>query len=443
MTPAAEPRLPRADAARRTAFAVVRAVRRGTPWSLAWAEHARGLAPGSLDRRFAQELASGSVRLRARLDARLGTHSSRSLVEVDADVLDILRLGAYQILEMERVPHRSAVHATVELAKSVRPQAATFVNAVLRSLLRGGEASPAAVLDPVAALTTAGSHPEWLVRRWVQRFGADEAGALCAYDNSRPELCLRVNPHRAAAAAVLRRVPGSRPGLWTDAAVRCPGIGYAEVRPLVEAGWVSVQDESAVLVTLEAAPRPGERWLDVAASPGGKACHLAELVGESGQVLGFDRSATKVQRIRENAARLGLPHLAAAEADARAAQAPQCDGVLVDAPCSGLGVLSRRPDARWRKRPEDLERLPRLQLELLEAGLRHVRPGGVLVYSVCSFEPEETTAVVERFANAHPEVRLEAGGAPPALRIEPGILYFLPQRHGVDGGFVARWRRPA
>jgi 16S rRNA (cytosine967-C5)-methyltransferase len=181
----------------------------------------------------------------------------------------------------------------------------------------------------------------------------------------------------------------------------------------------------------------------VAASPGGKACHLAELVGESGQVLGFDRSATKVQRIRENAARLGLPHLAAAEADARAAQAPQCDGVLVDAPCSGLGVLSRRPDARWRKRPEDLERLPRLQLELLEAGLRHVRPGGVLVYSVCSFEPEETTTVVERFASAHPEVRLEPGGAPPALRIEPGILYFFPQRHGVDGGFVARWRRTA
>jgi 16S rRNA (cytosine967-C5)-methyltransferase len=439
----AGPQLPRPDAARRAAFAVVRAVRQGMPWDVAWEKHARRLVPGSLDRRFAQELASGSVRLRARLDHRLRPHSSRSLADLDADVLDILRLGAYQILEMERVPERSAVHATVELAKAVRPRAATFVNAVLRSLLRGGAESAARVLDPVAFLTTVGSHPEWLVRRWVHRFGEDEARALCAYDNGRPQLCLRVNPHRATVAEVLHQVPGSRLGLWTDVVVRCPGVGYAEVRPWVEAGRVSVQDESAVLVALEASPRPGERWLDLAAAPGGKACHLAELVGESGQVLAFDVTPTKVRRIRDNAARLGLAHLLAAEADARRVQAPECDGVLVDAPCSGLGVLSRRPDARWRKRPADLERLPGLQLALLEAGLRHVRPGGVLVYSVCSFEPEETTAIVERFGNAHPEVRLESGAGSAALRIEPGILYFLPQRHGIDGGFVARWRRPA
>jgi len=342
------------------------------------------------------------------------------------------------------VPDWSAVHATVELAKRVRPRATSFVNAVLRSLLRAGKeiAYPDAVTEPLRFLTTAGSHPEWLVRRWLDRFGADETLALCAYANARPELCLRVHPPRATRAEVLALLPGSRPGRWCDVAVRGAGRGYASVRALLARGLVSVQDESGMLVTAEAAARPGESWLDLAAAPGGKACHLASRVGVAGRVLAFDTTAAKVQRIRDNAARLGLDNLVAAVADARQVRAPECDGVLVDAPCSGLGVLSRRPDARWRKTAADVERLPALQLELLEAGLRHVRAGGVLVYSVCSFEPEETAAVVARFARSHPELRLESGGGPEALRREPGILYFLPQRHGIDGGFVARWRRP-
>jgi 16S rRNA (cytosine967-C5)-methyltransferase len=431
-----------ADVARRTAFEVVRRVRRGPTWEEAWERHGRAVASGSLDRRFAVELASGVVRLRARLDFVLQRHCKRPLAELQPDVLDVLRLGAYQLLEMDRVSDWAGVHATVELAKSVCPRATALVNAVLRALLRAaGEIEfPAPERDPKSHLVTAGSHPEWIVGRWLRRFGTDETLRLCAYNNRRPRLSLRVNRQRATSAQVRERLPQALSGRWSADAVRAPEHGWAQVRPLLESGWVSVQDESAVLVTEEASPGPGEVWLDLAAAPGGKACHLAERVGEAGRVLAYDVGSHKVQRIRDNAVRLGLENIVAAEGNALEIEAPSADGVLLDAPCSGLGVLSRRPDARWRKRPGDLERLSELQLRLLESARQRVNPGGVLVYSVCSFEPEETTGVVERLTALHPELALESGQAPEALRYAPGILYFFPQRHDVDGGFVARWR---
>ena len=431
-----------ADPARRAAFEVLRALRRGLAWEAAWERQGKRLASGSLDRRFAQELASGSTRLRGRLDHVLAQHLDRPLAALDRDVLDLLRLGAYQLLETEVAEH-SAVHATVELAKAVRPRAATLVNAVLRAVQRQRAALhfPDPEAAPLEQLVTQGSHPEWLVRRWLERFGATATRALCAYDNQRPQLCLRPNPRRASREAILAAIPGSLAGRWAADSVRCPATGYAAVRALVEGGKASVQDESATLVVEEAGPAAGETWLDLAAAPGGKACHLAERVGNGGRVLAFDTTAAKVERLRANAARLGLAHLLAAVGEARSLRLPAAHGVLLDAPCSGLGVLARRPDARWRKQPGDPARLAVLQAELLEAAAAPVRPGGLLVYSVCSFEPEETEAVASAFSRAHPEFALESGAAPAELRSGPGILYLLPQRHGVDGGFVARWRR--
>jgi len=431
-----------ADRARRTAFEVLRALRRGLAWEAAWERQAKRLASGSLDRRFAQELASGATRLRGRLDHVLTQHLDRPTAALDRDVLDLLRLGAYQLLETEVAEH-SAVHATVELSKRVCPRATTLVNAVLRAVQRERRTLqfPDRSAAPLEQLVTYGSHPEWIVRRWLQRFGASETGALCDYDNRRPQLCLRPNPGRATQEEILAALPGSVVGRWAASSLRCSATGYAAVRALVEAGKASVQDESATLVVEEAAPAPGEAWLDLAAAPGGKAGHLAERVGEGGRVLAFDTTAAKVGRLRANAERLGLPQLVAAVGEARSLRLPPADGVLLDAPCSGLGVLARRPDARWRKQPGDPARLAALQAELLEAAAVHVRPGGLLVYSVCSFEPEETEAVASAFSAQHPEFALESGPAAPELRSGPGILYLLPQRHGVDGGFVARWRR--
>jgi 16S rRNA (cytosine967-C5)-methyltransferase len=335
----------------------------------------------------------------------------------------------------------SAVHATVELAKEVCPGAAGLVNAVLRAVQQRPPVYPAASDDALAHLLAYASHPEWLLRRWLDRFGAAETAALCAYANRRPSLCLRVHAGRMSRADVLAALPGSEPASWSTSSVRCRAGSFAAARRLVAAGAASVQDESATLVVEEADPQPGQVWIDLAASPGGKCGHLAERVGPEGLVRAYDRTPAKVERLRQNAVRMGLPQLLVGLADARALRAPAADGVLLDAPCSGLGVLGRRPDARWRKREGDLPRLRALQSELLDAAAALVRPGGVLVYSVCSFEPEETVAVCERFRSGHAGFRLEAGGAPAPLRAGAGILYFLPQRHGMDGGFVARWRR--
>jgi 16S rRNA (cytosine967-C5)-methyltransferase len=223
--------------------------------------------------------------------------------------------------------------------------------------------------------------------------------------------------------------------------VRTRTAAFGAMRDCVAAGLASVQDESGSLVAPLMEPERGSRLLDLAAAPGGKACHLAELLGGTGMVLAYDRSAAKLERLRDNARRLGLANVAVAQADCRELEVEPAVGVLLDAPCSGLGVLGRRPDLRWRKQAADLPRLAALQSELLAAAARLVTPGGMLVYSVCSFEPEETAQVAAAFATAHPEFAPADVGLPRALRAAPGILYFLPQAHGMDGGFVARWRQ--
>jgi 16S rRNA (cytosine967-C5)-methyltransferase len=424
------------DLPRRTALEVLRRVRRGDAWQRAWEDDP--LAPGSRDRRFAHELASGVLRLRNRLDFALAPHLARPLADVDPDVQDILRLGAYQLLEMSKIGAPAAVHTSVELAKATARRAHGFVNAVLRRLAAdaGNVVYPDFTADALGWLVHYASHPEWLARRWLQRFGPEPTRRLAEYDNTRPEICLRVNRLRATREDVLEELHGCRAGALSPWSVR-GGDAFAALRPALESGRVSVQDEGATRIGDFCGAARGETWIDLAAAPGGKACHLAEAVGPSGRVLALDVSESKAGRIRENAVRLGLDHVAVAVGDARHVTLQPADGVLLDAPCSGRGVLARRADARWRKREADLPRLQRLQGELLAAAAKRVRPGGTLVYSVCSFEPEETAQVTERFAATHPGFV----AASESLHGGPDVLYLLPHEHGVDGAFAARWRR--
>lgn len=431
------------ESGRQVAFHVLRAIDAGAPWDRAWHDAAAAVPRGGRERRFAHELVSGTLRLQGRLDWILAAHTRQPLGELDAAVRVLLRLGAYQIREANGVAPHAAVYETVELAKQAAPRATSLVNAVLRALQRQLEPLPFPdpLREPLQHLAVRHSHPLWLVERWLARFGFESTAALCAYDNRRPELCLRVNRRRGSREELLQELPGSAPGRWSPDAVRCGTAAFATLRGCVEAGLASVQDESGMLVAPLLAPEPGERILDLAAAPGGKACHLAELMDGTGSVYAYDRTAAKLARVRENARRLGLENVIAAEADSRTLRTPQARAVLLDAPCSGLGVLARRPDLRWRKGPADLPRLAAMQLELLGAASRLVEPGGLLVYSVCSFEPEETLAVAQQFGAEHPGFEPADAGLPAALRTAPGILYFLPQAHGMDGGFVARWRR--
>jgi 16S rRNA (cytosine967-C5)-methyltransferase len=349
-----------------------------------------------------------------------------------------LRLGAYQLLVMDRIGAPAAVHTSVELAKTTRRRASGLVNAVLRRLAAaGGVAYPNFASDPLGWLVHFESHPEWLARRWLDRFGPGAARQLCEYDNARPEICVRVNRLRASRDELLEELPGSRAGALSPWSLRAGRRGWSGLRPALEAGRLSVQDEGATRIGDFCGAAAGETWIDLAASPGGKACHLAEAVGPAGRVLALDVSEAKARRIRQNVERLGLGHVTVAVGDARHADLPLGDGVLLDAPCSGLGVLARRPDARWRKKEADLPRLHELQCELLAAAAKRVRVGGTLVYSVCSFEPEETVQVAERFAATHPGFVT----ASQSLQEQTDVLYLLPHEHGVDGAFAARWRR--
>lgn len=392
------------------------------------------------DRPWTQELVYGTLRLRGRLDALLGRHVRRGLGSLEPDILDVLRLGAYQILEMGSVPTYAAVSQSVEQAKAVSGRGAGgLVNGVLKALAKAPapESVPA---DPADALATLGSHPRWLVERWVARWGPESARALVEADNQRPELFIRpvgVGVDDALDRLETAGVEAERVAFAPDSLRILPPAGAAEALAAVPA---VVQDPAAALVARYAAVPEGARVADLCAAPGGKAMELA---AGSRYVVAADPSLERLGRVRENRERLGRGDVGLVVADARRPPIRPVDAVLVDAPCTGTGTFRRHPDGKWRITPADLEALARLQSEILDGAAESVAPGGLLVYSTCSLEPEENQAQVERFLERHPEFHLEATPAEldPGLLDDAGRLVVLPQRYGVDGAFAARLRR--
>ncbi|MBX5466297.1 MAG: 16S rRNA (cytosine(967)-C(5))-methyltransferase RsmB [Firmicutes bacterium] len=430
-----------AGPAREEALAALTLIREGMAAADALQKRAvaRGLSPN--DRALMAQLVYGVLRQRRYLDAWIRTLRRGPL---DPVVEDILRLGFFQLGFLSRMPAYAVVHATVELAKGVQPGAAGLVNAILRR----GHGHPPRDLP----LAVRYSHPDWLVERWRGRFG-DRVEAILQADNEVPPLTLRVNRLAADRKAVLSRLAErgveANPSPYVPEAVRVVDSLWLENFPAFRAGWVSVQDESGMLVTWVLDPHPGDRVLDLAAGLGSKTTHILERLGGEGRVWAVDRSARRLGLLAENCRRLGLRGWETVAADGRQVAsrfATPFDRVLLDAPCSGLGVLRRRVDARWKRVEADLARHQRLQRELLAAAAEAVRPGGVVVYSVCSFEPEETEAVVagaleaglplavESVAPYLPHPELESALVGPYLRILPGEF-------GMDGFFVARLRR--
>lgn len=439
-----------ATASRIAALEILRAVRSGALASRALEQATANLAVR--ERAWVRELVYGTFRLRGRLDHRLAALSSRPLEKLHADVLDILRLGAYQLLDMGGVPAYAAVSQAVELAKRAAGRGAGgFVNGVLQSLRRAGASStfPAFEIDPAGHLATWGSHPRWLVERWLASFGAPDARRLVDANNRRPELYLRaLGPvedavSRLASCGVrVEAVPG---------ASRALHVVDGDLAAVLDAP-VIVQDPAAGLVVDYAAVPPGSRVVDLAAAPGGKAMAMAGDEPDVGPafVAAADASAERLRRLRENVARLvrpapqglgGVP-VSPVVADGRRPCFRAVDAVLLDAPCTGTGTLRRHPDGRWRIQPDDLRQLVVLQRQLLDGATGLVRPGGLLVYSTCSLEREENEEQVEAFLARHRDFRLDPGGAvgSPFLGAD-GTLSVLPQRNGWDGAFAARFRR--
>lgn len=431
-------------AARRAALEAMRRVRRGELADRALEAAFAGLAPR--DRAWGQELVYGTLRLRGRLDHLLDALVRGGLATLEPDVLDVLRLGAYQLREMGSVPPYAAISQSQELARAAgAARAAGLVGGVLHALQRRGASIrfPDPETDPIGHLATWGSHPEWLVRRWAERWGMDAARALVEANNRRPELYLRPIGISAADAAARLAAAGIlvEPVPFSASSLRVlPPATAAEALALVPA---VVQDPAAALVVDYAAVPAGARVVDLCAAPGGKALGLAE---RAGHVAAADLSYRRLARLRENAARLGeAPRLAPLVADGRAApfRPGAADVVLLDAPCTGTGTFRRHPDGRWRLRPDDLAALAALQSELLASAAALVRPGGWLVYATCSLEEEENEVQVQRFLDTHPNWTPDppAGAVASTLLDTRGWLRVLPHVHGVDGAFAARLRR--
>lgn len=400
------------------------------------------------DRRWIQELVWGMLRRRAWLDSVLGERVRGGFARLDTDLLDLLRLGAYQLLFMGSVPPYAAIAQTVELAKARHGMGASkLANAVLRRLDREhSELAPATPADPVDALALRTSHPRWLVARWIARWGAAETERLLEANNCEAPVIVRawgIGAEQLEATLEAAGVGVSEPPLVRDSIELAGGVSLAGLGAFRQ-GLFFVQDPAATLVARYAAIPAGATVADLCAAPGGKTLELAR---SAALVIAADRSARRVERMRENFRRLDL-HTTSTPvlvADARHPAIRAVDAVLLDVPCTGTGTFRRHPDARWRLRISDIAVMAALQRNLLRAAAAVVRPGGLLVYSTCSLEPEENDGQVETFLAESPGWMLEPPpeGVVPDSVLDAGRLRILPQRHGVDGAFAARLRRAA
>ena len=449
---------PALSPARRLAWSVLGAVeRKGARLEVALNRRLARESLSERDRALATEIVYGVCRWRGFLDYTLERCSTRPLAKLTPDMQSLLRLGAYQILKLNKVPHRAAVHTCVDLAKArLNPGAAGFVNAVLRRVcgLAADPPLPEEADDPAGRLAVAQSHPRWLVERWLEELGREECAALLEANNTPGVLTLKALLSAGGRQGLLDRLAAAgieaRPGLYSPQALEAAGASVARLEKIAPASFTA-QSEAAQLVSLVLAPQPGWRVLDLCAGAGGKATHLAELMGHEGQVIGLDKDPLRLEAGRRLARRLGLASISFFQADAlgawpQEAGSPLFEAVLVDAPCTGLGVLRSRPEKRWRVKNHDPARLRRLQARLLTAGASRVKPGGVLVYATCTLTVEENQKVAADFLGASPDFETEdaAGYLPSSARslVEAdGFLQTWPHRHGLDGFFVARFKR--
>ncbi|MDQ6886480.1 MAG: 16S rRNA (cytosine(967)-C(5))-methyltransferase RsmB [Gemmatimonadota bacterium] len=398
------------------------------------------------DRRWTQELLYGTLRRRSRIDAVLDGRVRGGLTRLDPDLVDLLRLGVSQLLFMNSVPAYAAIAQTVELAKERHGLGASkLANAVLRRVDRErAQLEIPTPGDPVEAAALTHSHPRWIVARWIARWGLEETERLLAANNLEAPTVLRpygvvreqLEAMLEAAGIHVVDVP-----LVSDSIELSGGAALTELGAYRK-GLFFVQDPAATLVTRYAAIASGSTVADLCASPGGKALELAR---SAAVVIAADRSATRAERLAANVRRLEAPSIQTVVSDARHPSLRPVDAVLIDVPCTGTGTFRRHPDARWRLRISDLAVMAALQRSILRGAASVVKPGGLLIYSTCSLEPEENDDQIERFLAEYPEWQLEPppDGTVPASVLDAGRLRVLPQRHGVDGAFAARLRRLA
>ncbi len=392
-----------------------------------------GAQLSSADRGLCQEIVYGVVRWQASLDWLIARKTSGR--EQKLQLQNLLRLGLYQIFWLDRIPDHAAVHETVELAKQndFGPQAG-FVNAILRGYLREADETKKLLAELKISQPAIGwSHPEWLVEKWQRRFGAEKTAQLLEWNNTPPKTYARVNTLKTDVGKLIEK--------WRDENVEYDFVrrDWLEENLVFELkshpplnslasfrdGWFYIQDPSTLLAGYKLGAQPGETILDLCAAPGGKTTFIAQLMNNEGKIVACDISEERLKLVQENCQRLGVTCVEIVLSLALDLRPSTFDRILVDAPCSNTGVMRRRVDLRWRISPEEILRLQKAQLDLLKLAATKLKPGGVLVYSTCSLEPEENSEVVKEFLREHENFKLES---------ERELLPFVDN---VDGAFVA------
>ncbi len=413
-----------------------------------WSDNSLKAASRGLDRReaaLAARLAYGVLQNRALLDFYLDSCCDQSFAKLEPFVRDVLRLGAYQILYMDRVPDSAAVDEAVETVKrGKRKRAAGLVNAVLRRLSREKGGLPA-IPSGLEGLALQYSHPKWLVERLGGLLGRDEAEAFLRLDNESVPTTIQHNPLRGTAAelAASLETASITPHSWMPGCYLLSGGGDLAALPAFQEGLFQVQDAAARAAVLAAEPKPGWRVLDVCAAPGGKSFTAAIEMEDQGEIIACDIHQHKLALIEKGAERLGLQCIRPVLADGRqerAEWAERFDLVLCDVPCSGLGIIRKKPDIRY-KDPQALAGLPVVQRAILDNASRYVRPGGILLYATCTILPEENGEITDGFLACHGEFQKEPFSLPGLEGETDGSMCLWPQRHGTDGFYICKMRR--
>ncbi len=410
------------------------------------------------DRALATELVYGVLRWRSRLDWVISQLSKTPVHKIEGPILNIIRRGLYQILFHSRIPPSAAVNDSVEMTKARAPLwVVRFVNGLMRSAVRRAKEIPLPDYadDPVKAIAVRESHPLWLVERWVERLGVEETKQLCMANNQVPPLTVRANTLKVSRQDLLNslkdHVRDITPTRFAPDGLSMRGLRHAIADiPSFEDGWFQVQDEAAQLITHLLDPKPGETVLDACAGFGGKTGHIAQLMKDRGKIKAMERQSWKLHELKTSLARLGFSAVTTWHHDLSesvpVAQFGTFDRVLLDSPCSGLGVLRRNPDAKWKKKETDLTRLRADQLRFLGCLAPLVKTGGRLVYCVCSLEPEEGDYVVKDFLKNQAQFVIdrepvELFDADERLVDGSGCFRSLPHEHNMDGFFAVRLKR--
>lgn len=409
-----------------------------------------------VDRAFLTELSYGVIQRLNTLDWAISLFLNRSLQELTPWIRNILRLGTYQVLFLQRIPDPAAVDEAVKIAyRYGHKGVAGLVNAVLRKLCSEKENLPwpSRSKNPELYLSLTYSFPQWMVKRWIKNLGLEEAEAFCSAANHPPPLTVRTNKLKLSRDELKSRL--FEEGVESlECRYAQEGLSIKLAGKLTELssfreGLFQVQGEASMLVAPSLDPQPGERILDMCSAPGGKTIHLAMLMENKGKILAADLYPNRLKLVEEAAGRQGIEIIQTEKMDGRFMPSNYknfFDRVLLDVPCSGLGVVRRKADLKWRRKEEDISSLAELQIELLQRAFYALRPGGFLVYSACTIEPEETVAIVKSFIQRESSASFDplSPFLPFELKDEeqePGMIYLWPHKHGLDGFFIARIKK--